>query len=118
VTALLLDEMLPPKVAQQLVEAGHDVRAISADPSLRGMPDAEVLELATRERRVLVNDNVKDFAVLNVSWAAAGRLHPGMVFVSSKTFPAGRHRAARLASALRRRLAQGRWPAPGQYDFL
>lgn len=117
-TALLLDEMLSPGIAMQMSAAGHDVVAVSGRPDLRGMPDSEVLELATRENRVLVTDNVKDFAPLNASWAAQGRTHAGLVFISSKSFPQDRRRVGLIAAALTMRLGEGRWPSPGQYEFL
>jgi hypothetical protein len=118
VTALLLDEMLSPRIAEQLVAVGYDVLAISAVPELRGTPDADVLDLAAKQGRVLITANIKDFAPVNAAWAAQGRTHPGMVFVSAKRFPAGRDRIGRLSAALRQRCVEGRWPAPGQFDFL
>lgn len=117
-TALLLDEMISPTLAQNLRAAGFDVVAISANPSLRGTSDPEVLELATREGRVLVTHNVKDFALLAASWAAEGRTHTGMLFISAKSFPSGRSQLGRLAAALEGRWADDRWPSPGQVDFL
>lgn len=69
---LLLDEMISPKVAEQLRALGVDVVAISESPTLRRTPDPDVLELAAGQARVLVTDNIKDFAPLNASWAAQG----------------------------------------------
>ena len=115
---LLLDEMLPPSLAAAVNAAGCDTAAISADPGLRGTPDAEVLELATAQARVLVTDNIRDFVPLSNTWAAQGRTHPGMLLLRSKTFPMTSARTGRIAAALVRRHQAGAWPAPGQFEFL
>lgn len=115
---LLLDEMLPPSLAAELCRVGCDTIAVSADRNLRGITDVEVLELATSQARVLVTDNVRDFVPLSNSWAAQGRTHPGVLLISSRTFPMTAARTGRIASALLRRHRAGAWPAPGQCDFL
>ena len=46
---LLLDEMLSPRVAEELRRAGADARAISESPALRGTSDAELLELCAAQ---------------------------------------------------------------------
>ena len=115
---LLLDEMLPPSLAVALNDAGCDTTAISADPELRGTPDAEVLELAAAQGRILVTDNIRDFVPLSNAWAAQGRAHQGMLLLSSKTFPMTSTRTGNIAAALLRRHAEGTWPAPGQFEFL
>jgi hypothetical protein len=117
-TLLLLDEMLPGAIAVELTAAGCDTEAVSARLDLRGAPDGDVLEQAAREGRVLVTDNIRDFAPLSNAWAAQGRTHPGMVFISSKSFPMTRGRAERIAAALLKRCRTDTWPQPGQYDFL
>ena len=61
---LLLDEMHAPAVAVALTEAGFDVVAAAADPSLRGSSDADLLDHATATSRALVTENVSDFSVL------------------------------------------------------
>jgi hypothetical protein len=61
--------------------AGHDVLALSDDPSFRGMDDPDVLALATAEGRVLVTFNVSDFAFIAREWADDGRHHAGCIFV-------------------------------------
>jgi hypothetical protein len=115
---LLLDEMLPPSLAAALNKAGCDTSAISAEASLRGTPDAEVLELAAAQGRVLVTDNIRDFVPLSNAWAAQGRTHPGMLLLASKTFPMTTTRTGSIAAALLRRHHAGTWPAPGQFEFL
>ena len=44
---LVLDEMLSPEIASELVKGGHEVVAVAADPGLVGLPDEQVLEWAT-----------------------------------------------------------------------
>jgi hypothetical protein len=53
------------------------------DPSLEGWDDPDLLLLAAQERRVLVTSNVKDFWPLAREWAAEGRPHAGLIFLSS-----------------------------------
>lgn len=115
---MLLDEMLSPDIAKQLRSAGADVLAISEEAHLRGTSDADVLILAAAEGRLLVTDNIQDFAPLDALWAAQGRSHAGVLFISSKAYPQDRARTGRLVAALRRRLESGTWPTAGQVGFL
>lgn len=73
---LLLDENLSPKVSEALGSAGVDV-CHARDRDLLGASDAEVLDRAFTEDRVLVTSNVEDFAKL----ARARELHCGIVLV-------------------------------------
>lgn len=57
----LIDEMFPPATCRHLLECGHDAVHVR-DRGADARPDAEVAALAARERRVLVTENVKDFA--------------------------------------------------------
>ena len=79
---LLLDEMHAPAIAAALAEAGFDIVATAAEPSLRGSPDADLLDHATAAGRALVTENVADYSVL-----------------ASK--PGGRRRAPRRCSSSR-----------------
>lgn len=117
-TKLLLDEMLPASIAEQLVTAGLDVRAVSADPQLRGSSDMDLLEWATAEGRALVTDNIRDFMPLHAKWSALGRTHGGLLFISSKAYPQNRTRTGRIVAALRVRAERSHRPTAGQYDFL
>jgi predicted nuclease of predicted toxin-antitoxin system len=54
VPALKLDENVPDSVGAILREAGHDV-ALARDQQLAGVPDHQVLAVATRENRVLIS---------------------------------------------------------------
>lgn len=57
----LIDEMFPPATCPQLAERGHHAVHVR-DRGLDAHSDAEVAALAAREERVLVTENVKDFA--------------------------------------------------------
>ena len=52
---LLLDEMLPAAIAEQLRHRGHDVIAVSEHPELRGLPDPELLAHCGRELRAVLD---------------------------------------------------------------
>jgi len=73
---LLLDENLSPAVAVGLCAEGVDVAHIR-DRGIIGATDAEVLERAYDEDRILVTANVADFVAL----ARARDLHAGIIFV-------------------------------------
>ena len=83
---LLLDEMHAPAVAVALTEAGFDVVATAADPSLRGSPDADLLDHATATGRALVTENVGDFSVLSASRVVDGEPHAGLIFTNPNRF--------------------------------
>jgi hypothetical protein len=57
----LIDEMFPPATGRRLTERGHDAVHVR-DRGVDARPDFEVAALAARENRVLVTENVKDFA--------------------------------------------------------
>ena len=98
---LLLDEMHSPAVADLLRAEGVDVDAAADRADLLGTADVDLLAAAAGEGRVLVTENVKDFAAIDQRWAAVDRLHAGLVFTHPERFPrgAGNH-AAVLAEAL------------------
>jgi predicted nuclease of predicted toxin-antitoxin system len=79
---LLLDANLSPGgIAAPLRTAGHDVLALAEDPTLEGLDDPAVLELAASENRVLITRNSWDFAPLAREWAEAQRPHAGMILI-------------------------------------
>lgn len=57
----LIDEMFPPGTCEPLAVRGHDAVHVR-DRGVDARPDQEVPALAARESRVLVTENVKDFA--------------------------------------------------------
>ncbi len=99
-TRLLLDEMLGGAIADQLRSRGHDVVAVVDDPAMTGLSDDEVLAAAVLAERAVVTANIRDFIVLDQRYRAVGRSHPGLVLVSSKTFPQDRSFVGSLVGAL------------------
>jgi hypothetical protein len=78
---LLLDEMFSPLIARELRSLGHDVIAIAERPEWYGYSDPQVLELARRERRAIVTNNVNDFRRLHNAEVVPGAGgHFGMLF--------------------------------------
>jgi uncharacterized protein with PIN domain len=57
----LIDAMFPAATSAQLRELGHDASHVR-DRDLETRQDPELAETARRERRVLVTENVRDFA--------------------------------------------------------
>jgi predicted nuclease of predicted toxin-antitoxin system len=86
--ALLLDEMLSPEIAAELVKRGHDVVAVAADPALAGLPDEQVLHWATDQGRCLLTENVRDLELLRRAFTAEGRTHTGLLCCGPSRFPA------------------------------
>ena len=82
---LLLDEMHAPAVAAALTEAGFDVVATAADPSLRS-PDADLLDHASATGRALVTENVGDFSLLAATRAVDGEPHAGLILTNPARF--------------------------------
>jgi hypothetical protein len=69
------------RVAIQLRERGHDVRAADEERELDGFSDEQLLALAAEEDRIFVTFDVKDFPVIVRRWAEAGRRHTGCAIV-------------------------------------
>lgn len=105
-------------VAKQLSELGIDTVAVCMRADLVGLADVDILEASTREGRVLVTENVGDFAALSNLWFAKGRAHAGIVMVGSKTVPHGRGKAGAIVRALVTMRDEGSLPARGQMVFL
>lgn len=79
---LLLDAHVSGRaVARALRERGHDVRAVDEERALDGWDDASLLDLATREERILVTCNVRDFARLAGERLAGGGHHAGCLLI-------------------------------------
>ena len=117
---LLLDEMISPSVAAQLCDRGHDVTAVAAAPELRGSSDEHILEVAgTVEERVVVTLNVADFAALDARWRGWGRVHAGIVFVTTAAFPQDRRFIGSLVAALQQILVTlAKLPGSAEITFL
>jgi Domain of unknown function (DUF5615) len=115
---LLLDEMFSDSLAEQLRSRGHDVVAVVADPMLVPLPDDQILAEATAAGRALVTANIKDFVPLDAQHKAAGRVHAGLVLVSTKTFPQDRSFIGALVDALAALLARPSSLGKEQVVFL
>jgi hypothetical protein len=116
---LLLDEMYPGAIAEQLRARGFDVVSIH-DPGfshLEGAPDADVFTAAVALGRSLVTENVPDYRRLEDAALARGEPTPGNVFTRNRRFPRG-HPATtgRLVIALAALLARA--PDVPQTTFL
>lgn len=95
---LLLDEMISDKVAERLRLGGHDARAISADASLRGAPDAEVFTAAQAQGRAVATYNRDDFVAICQEFAHTGGDHRGLIIIHPTRLP--NDQFSRLAAAL------------------
>lgn len=84
---LLLDEQISGKVAERLRDRGHDVTAATDDPSLRGLRDPDLFEVAQQQGRALVTYNRVDFEPIIRGYAAENRAHHGLVIVHPTRFP-------------------------------
>lgn len=88
---LLLDEMYPAVIAQQLRERGHDVASIH-DPEYRrleGAADADVYAAALADGRAVVTENVPDFRRLEADALAREAPYPALVLTTNRRFPRG-----------------------------
>ena len=116
---LLLDEMYPPVVAEQLRTRGHDVVSVH-DPEYRrleGAPDEEIFAAALAEERALVTENVPDFRRLEADALARGEAQATLVFTSNRQFPRGEPGTiGRLVEALHELLSEA--PLPRGSLFL
>ena len=93
---LLLDENISPKVAEELARVDGLDACHVRDRGLLAATDAEVLERAYDEDRVLVTSNVGDFLKL----ARARDVHPGIVLLEDGALPRSEQlRILRVAAA-------------------
>jgi len=115
---LLLDEMISPRVAQQLRRRGHDVESVAERSDLVGASDDDLLTHAAGEERLLVTLNVADFIALDRDWRTQRRDHAGIVIVASSAFAQDRSLVGALVTSLASAAAQGTLPGHGQVRFL
>jgi len=103
---LLLDEMLSPAIAQQLRARGHDVEAIKGNPLREALSDPEVMNLARKQGRALVTNNLVDFRPLHhEAIAPGGPGHYGMVFMPG-SYRRTKADVGRIVDALEAKLAE------------
>ncbi len=86
---VLLDVHHSRFAAQRLRQANHDVIAAADDVVLATMNDEDLLQAATRDGRVVVTENVRDFDRIVRAWSATGEHHGGVVFTSPRRFHRG-----------------------------
>ena len=95
----LIDEMYAERVAQLLVERGHDAVHVR-DIGLGGALDADVLARAADEDRIVVTENAVDFlSLLDQRQGAGAAMTPVLVALTAGRGVGGRLHA-RLASAI------------------
>ena len=80
----ILDEQLSPQIAVLLRQAGYDVDAVADRGDLVGRGDRIIFEVAFREGRAVVTNNIKDFRPLAAEWLAQGRAHAGLILLPSR----------------------------------
>ena len=84
---LVLNEMWSKEIAKQLRLRGFDVVAATELPRrYRGVPDHEFFRRAQEDGRVVVTDNVRDFATLVAERASRAEPHCGVVFAVRLAF--------------------------------
>ncbi len=96
---LLIDEIYPPTVAEQLRQAGHDAASIHDNAHTRGLDDSAVCGLALSAGRAVVTENAADFLRILRYRVAAGEPAPTLVITSNRSFP--RHSASFNGQAVR-----------------
>ena len=115
---LLLDEMLSPTIARDLRARDHDVEAIKEHPDRskigqQAYDDPEVLDLARREHRAVVTDNLVDMRPLHYEAITPGGAgHFGMIFMPGD-YRRTRADTGRIVAALEATLAL----YPGERDL-
>jgi hypothetical protein len=95
----LLDEMLPPAAAAELVSEGHDAISV-LEVGMASAEDAEILDRAVRESRVVVTENFADFAILVAQRLSSEEGRVPVVFVQRSRLPKRGALAVHLARLL------------------
>lgn len=104
---LLVDEMWPAALAEQLRRRGHDVVAVLEREDLVHAQDEAVFEAARREGRAVFTENVGDYVPLASDRLARGKDHSGLLLTSNNSYPRGHPRTlGRAVRALDRYLAE------------
>jgi predicted nuclease of predicted toxin-antitoxin system len=107
---LLLDEIYPAVLAEQLRARGHDVASLH-DPGYReleGQADEDVWASAIANERALVTENVGDFRRVEALALARGEPTTRLILTTDRQFPRGDPQTAgRLVLALDELLTAG-----------
>lgn len=110
---LLVDEdTQSQRQLEVLRTAGHDTLSV-AEQGLNGIPDADVLALATHEDRVLLTHNCADFLELTEQ----GSDHPGVLAIYNDSDPAKNMTYMQVAQAVSA-LEQSGTPVAGKFHVL
>lgn len=104
---LLVDQMWPASLAQQLRQRGHDVVAVLEREDLAHQEDDAVWEAACREVRAVFTENVADYLPLSTQYLGRSEPFYGLVLTSDRGLPRGHPRTlGRVVKALVRFLAE------------
>jgi hypothetical protein len=109
---LLLDEMYPRRLAEQLRNDGFDVVAVVEIPELVGSGDLDVARCGLQEERIVVTENVADYARLEPGE------HAGLLLVNARRWPRTASGLPRLVDALRAWLTVRTTTAAGVVEWL
>lgn len=85
VIRLYLDEDVRPLLAAVLRDRGYDVLT-TAEAGMIGRSDAEQLDFATSQGRVLFTHNVRDYMRLSQEYSRTGRSHAGLILAPQMPF--------------------------------
>lgn len=95
---VLIDAHFSPDISALLVKRGHDADAVLSRPDLANdTSDEDVMEIAHREQRAVVTNNIKDYRPIAAQRIAANRGHSGLILV-----PANRARNKAATKSLAR----------------
>lgn len=86
-------------MAAELRKRGHNVIAATERGELRRLGDAELLAAAVDERRAIVTEDVRHFAVLHLHYLSVGKAHFGIVYTHPRRFPR-KHKSGALLRTL------------------
>lgn len=100
--------MYSDAISSELRKLGVDAISVHDRTQLEGSSDDEVMRVAIAERRVLVTNNVRDYAPLVEEFGLRGETHFGVVLTDDATFPRTRDGIGLLVRALAAFAAGGR----------
>lgn len=86
---LLIDEMYPHVIAEQLRARGFDVLAVSERKEWRSMADPAIFDLCQSEGRAIVTENIGDYVAIAGVVEQRGVEHFGLILIDPAKFPRG-----------------------------